>query len=273
MHYKKQFIVGIALFILVFTGRAQVVLNPGLYQKICPGATVTLGGNPTAQASTPPYTYTWMPANSLNYPDSANPIASPTVTTTYTLMVTVLTKLYTDTVTIYVYPYTISARPDTTAKQGETIALHGQAPGATSVYWSCPNTVISNSDSLNPSVLLQSGGQDTVVLTANFPNNCVVYNYVVINVTPNSGLVFYNSFTPNGDGANDAFFIGNIGLYPNNTLEIYNRYGQKIYTKTGYANDWNGTYLGTELPSGTYFYILDTHDTPGKYRGEVSIIR
>jgi gliding motility-associated-like protein len=92
-------------------------------------------------------------------------------------------------------------------------------------------------------------------------------------VRPSSALIFYNTFSPNGDDNNDFWVISNLNKYPSNRLEIYNRYGQLIFKKTNYQNDWNGTYFGEELPSGTYYYILDTNSEAGKFKGSVSIIR
>ena len=77
-------------------------------------------------------------------------------------------------------------------------------------------------------------------------------------------LTIYNEFSPNGDGINETFVIDCLERYPNNILEVYNRWGNIVYTKKGYLNDWNGTSNGRavinqskELPVGTYYYVLD----------------
>ncbi len=74
-----------------------------------------------------------------------------------------------------------------------------------------------------------------------------------------------NGFSPDGDGVNDAFVIPGIEKYPNNRIEIFNRWGNKVYEAAPYDNSWTGTSLksGTIivgdglLPNGTYFYVLD----------------
>ena len=68
--------------------------------------------------------------------------------------------------------------------------------------------------------------------------------------------------TPNGDGKNDTFIINGIEFYPENKLTIYNRWGNKVYQKAGYLNEWEGTSNETKvgsgaLPVGTYFYVLE----------------
>lgn len=66
-------------------------------------------------------------------------------------------------------------------------------------------------------------------------------------------LIIPNTFTPNGDGKNDTFVIPGLAEYPDNTLEIFNRWGSQVFRSgAGYKNDWTGNGLN----EGTYFYIL-----------------
>ncbi len=85
-------------------------------------------------------------------------------------------------------------------------------------------------------------------------------------VTP-SCLVVYNEFSPNGDGVNDFFTIDCISQYPNNVLQVYNRWGNIVFETRSYKNNWDGTPNGRaiiqkedQLPVGTYYYLLDLGD-------------
>ncbi|MFA5575577.1 MAG: gliding motility-associated C-terminal domain-containing protein, partial [Brumimicrobium sp.] len=68
--------------------------------------------------------------------------------------------------------------------------------------------------------------------------------------------------SPNSDGKNDYFYIGNLDAYPNTEIWIYNRWGAEVYHSENYKNNWDGTSQnklnvgGNELPEGTYYYIL-----------------
>lgn len=73
--------------------------------------------------------------------------------------------------------------------------------------------------------------------------------------------------SPNGDGINDSFRITNIQDFPNNVVEIYNRWGVKVFTANGYNNETNA-FVGISngrvtiqesetLPAGVYFYIIN----------------
>lgn len=260
----------------LFAQTATFSVDAGPYRAICPGTQTKIGGSPTASGGSGNYVYTWHPGKYLNDSTKANPTAAPYSTTTYTVFVrdTVNRVTVSDTVTVYVYPNYVNAGPDQTIKQGQTITLHAQTSNDSVVWWSPQKGSMFNQNTLNPDYSSQNAGVDTVLITVKFFHGCVAYDKVIITIEPSTDLVFYNSFSPNGDGSNDSFVIGNLNLYPNNSLEIYNRYGQKVLTQTPYQNDWNGMYLGTELPCGTYFFILDTHDDKGgKHKGEVNIIR
>jgi gliding motility-associated-like protein len=65
-------------------------------------------------------------------------------------------------------------------------------------------------------------------------------------------------FTPNGDGKNDFFVIGAIENYPDNKFTVYNRWGNIVYDKVGYKNEWDGNANnGESMAEGTYFITLD----------------
>lgn len=82
-------------------------------------------------------------------------------------------------------------------------------------------------------------------------------------------------FSPNGDGRNDTWYIGDIGRYPESTLTVYNRWGATVYQTQAYQNDWDGRGRdGTELPLATYYYVVDLNRFGLKpVTGHVTIIR
>lgn len=253
------------------------VANAGGDQSICPGLSVGLGGNPAGSGAAT-LAYAWQPSTNLSNPNIPNPTAYPSNTTTYTLTVTNTAsgEKDTDAIIITVYNATVSAGSDVTIDQGQTTTLHAQVTnGCTGVYWT-PTTNINNQNTAAPDVFPVNTTTYHVEAVYTFKGGptCYAYDDVIVKVIPGKKLFFYNTFTPNGDGANDVFYVGNIEQYPDNVLEIYNRYGQKIFTKTGYSNEWNGTYEGQEIPGGTYFYFLDTKSPAGgTYKGSVTIIK
>ena len=81
---------------------------------------------------------------------------------------------------------------------------------------------------------------------------------VVVEVMAPFACEIPNVFTPNGDGMNDNFEIPCLGNdeFSRNSLIVFNRWGDQVYETTNYANTWQGTYNGDDLPEGTYYYIL-----------------
>ncbi|WP_019671178.1 Calx-beta domain-containing protein, partial [Eudoraea adriatica] len=85
----------------------------------------------------------------------------------------------------------------------------------------------------------------------------------------------FNQFSPNGDGTNDLLKINDLEDYPDNYLQIFDRYGNKIYDIQGMTdgNTWDGTRNGEQVPQGTYFYILDLGDGSEIRKGWIQLIR
>ena len=119
----------------------DVGLNPVV---ICPGASVQIGG-----AAIPGHTYTWTPADSLDDPTSSNPVANPTVTTTYTLDVVDINGCpATDSVDVVVSGFVIpTINNDTTICSGDSVRL---LAGGGSIYTWTPTTDLSNPNVANP---------------------------------------------------------------------------------------------------------------------------
>ncbi|MDP5001560.1 MAG: gliding motility-associated C-terminal domain-containing protein [Flavobacterium sp.] len=99
--------------------------------------------------------------------------------------------------------------------------------------------------------------------TATNPCGNVAYLNQVIYLS--CGVKVYNALTPNGDGKNDFLYLEGIECYPNSKVEIFNRFGSKVYETNNYDNKtnvFNGVSesslnsSGGTLPEGTYYYII-----------------
>ncbi len=96
--------------------------------------------------------------------------------------------------------------------------------------------------------------------------------FVVNNPTLGSYFV-----SPNGDGINDFLVIDGMEESPNNSIQIFNRFGQKVFERTNYTNEFNGTSnfgnfvinRDAGLPEGIYYYLvtLDDIDEGAEYQG------
>lgn len=91
----------------------------------------------------------------------------------------------------------------------------------------------------------------------------------------------FNGISRNGDGKNETFWINCIDNFPNNIVKIYNRAGTLVYEATNYNNNdivFDGksnrgvSPMGTNLPDGTYFYIIDKRDGSKQLAGYLEIV-
>jgi gliding motility-associated-like protein len=82
-----------------------------------------------------------------------------------------------------------------------------------------------------------------------------------------------NTFTPNGDGINDYWKITSIENYPDAIVQVFSRYGQKVYESKGYSTPFEGNLNGKKLPAGVYYYIINLKTNCNILSGSLTIIR
>jgi len=150
-----------------------------------------------------------------------------------------------------------------------------QATGGTTYLWN-PGTYLS--DSLSA---ITSANPDStfsyVVLVAD-GNNCKDIDSITvyISMSDTCGIHIYNVISPNGDGDNDVWWIDGINLFPDNVVDIFNRWGNIVWRGKNYDNKkivWRGQNEQNQpLPSGTYYYVID-RENENRQTGWVELIR
>lgn len=102
---------------------------------------------------------------------------------------------------------------------------------------------------------------------------------IIINRTVDANAEFPNSITPNGDGLNDEFIFDILSSspdkYPDNSMIIFNRWGDIVFQSAPYTNNWTGQNdRGQDLPEGTYYYVLELDVANGVIlNGSITILR
>lgn len=154
--------------------------------------------------------------------------------------------------------------------EGESCILTGIITGTDLFYYWNPNTNIINNSTLTPTVFPDTS--TTYYLVATSSHNCgVAIDSVFIKVYKQ--LHIPNAFSPNGDGVHDYWKIGNILSYPNAEIMIFNRGGTLIYKAVGNFIQWDGKVNGQILPIGTYYYIINPHESQPIYSGWLQIVQ
>lgn len=168
------------------TVSSSVVADAGNNVSICPGGSTQLnatGGN----------TYVWTPATGLSATNIANPIASPTTTTTYYVTVTDANGCSaTDSVTVTVGSnLTINLTNDTTICQGASITLTASATGATSYSWT-PATTLSSTNTASTTATPVTTTTYYVTVSA---GGCSGTDSVTVTINPSATLNAGNDVT------------------------------------------------------------------------------
>jgi gliding motility-associated-like protein len=88
-----------------------------------------------------------------------------------------------------------------------------------------------------------------------------------------SKLKIPNVITPNNDGINDTWKLDALQSYPSAQVQLYNRYGQKVFESKGYSTPFDGTMNGSALATGTYYYIINLNAGCDLLSGSLTIIR
>jgi len=243
--------------------------NAGPDTSMCINESVVIGGpnNSLADGAS----YSWSPANGLSSTTDPRPICSATVTTIYSLTISspdCPNKQFEITVTVHPLPSITASPTYATINEGETIPI--TASGGENYYWTLP---LGLSNTLGSLTNAEPTSTTTYTVVGVDQNGCVNYDTVTIIVNPFDEVVMCNSFSPNNDGINDFWYIGNIQKYPDNRLEIYTRTGQQVYAKSGYDNSWDGTNYGDKLPEATYYFTLNLGNGSPPIMGSVTILR
>lgn len=224
---------------------------------ICNGSSAVLDAQLTGGLT--PYTYSWSPVNGANSSIVTGPV---TTTTNYTISINDLcTKQITKQITVT--PSTLPVLSITspgkfcldTLKTLEASVSGGKAPFL--FDWFAPSGGITPYDTvgltyyLMQSVTPSSGTYSLVVTDQCSKQDTVIFDLTTVDCT----VIIPNVITANGDNVNDAFKINGLDNFPNSALNVYNRWGKKIYSSSDYKNDWK-----PQHNDGTYFYTLEVSD-------------
>ena len=134
-----------------------------------------------------------------------------------------------------------------------------------------PYTYLWSTGSDKPSIKDLAAGLYT--LTVSDQKNCTNTTDATIASGNGDCLFIPDAFSPNNDGINDRWVLRNIRLYPNNTMQVFNQWGQQLYSASPYLEPWDGTHNGNLLPPATYYYIFNRGDGSASYTNPLTIIK
>jgi gliding motility-associated-like protein len=252
--YNQQFGITCSM-----TKEIEIEVVPQVTANVSPSATLCLGEMTKLSAQGGP-TYTWMPAEGLSQSNIFNPVASPTVSTVYTVNVSYYGDCGAEqTVYIHVNPNpTVNAGEDFSVNLDDPMYLN--AAGSGTLTWiagegilcrPCPNTQIMPSKS------------SCYRIQAVNEFGCKAFDEVCVEVTTNYNLYIPNVFTPNNDGLNDVFLVYGTGI-SNFEMTIFDRWGEKLFVSKDQLTGWDGSYKGQVCKNDVYPYLVKFKALDGK---------
>ena len=176
----------------------------------------------------------------------------------------------TDSLTItFMPPPTVNAGGTRYVLRGSKITLTPTVSDPAVKYLWTPKIDINDNTVKNPVII---GDQDlTYTLLVTDSLGCTSTSSMNVVVSPQLNVP--NAFTPNGDGINDQWNVVGLIAYYNATIDVFDRYGSKVFHSVGYNTPWDGTYNGSPLPMGVYYYVIDTKVKNQVISGSVTIIK
>jgi gliding motility-associated-like protein len=233
----------------------KVVATPAV--TAIPDTTICFGTTLPLQATISASKFTWSPTSSLTGFNTLRPVARPVGSTAYVIAVSDTLgcpKIVTDTIRVTVVPRIIpNAGNDTIAVIGRPMQLG--ASGGLRYLWT-PSTFLNNPQIANP-VFTGAAGTDSVVYTVRVITQAGCYAEDNVTVTIFNGISNIwvpSGFTPNKDGKNDILRPITKGIKQLIHFNVFNRWGQIIYTTNRMGEGWDGTYKGEFQPNGAYVY-------------------
>ena len=250
---------------------------------VSPNDTICIGQSANLLASGATR-YSWSPTQNLNNANISNPVANPSVTTSYRVVGYDGFNCFTDTAFVVVavgkYP-TVSLGPDLTLSTGTIHPLNTviQNGPIRSWLWT-PSTELSCTTCALPSAVIKKN----INYIVNVKNiyGCEAADTIQIKVFCEDTQVFVpNAFTPDGDGINDVLMVRGKGIVSVKFFRIFNRWGELIFEKSNFPPNnlsfgWNGKIRGVSGPPDVFVYTAEVvceNGTTFIYKGNTSIIK
>lgn len=206
-------------------------------------------------------------------------LAATTHVGTYTGNI-ILSSTNADTVSVLMPPSTVRPAPLTVTADNKSKTYDTENPVLTVSY-----NGFQNSD--GPSQLTEPPSLSTTATISSPAGNYPItadgaasgdYNFIYVPGTLTitqvlSAFTIPNVFTPNGDGVNDTWDIPNLATDIKCTVDVFDRYGQKVFSSVGYGTPWDGKCKGAEVPAGTYYYIINPKNNQKALSGWITLIK
>jgi len=226
----------------------------------------------TPDSATPPYSFIW---NTGSHAATISNLAPGTYSVTVT---DALGCSLTETAALpSTLPYQIQITPVVTINLGDSIQLSPVALNGTAAGWDWTPAVFLSCNTC-PGPIARPYTTTLYNIQSTSDKGCVANSAITVEVIPTYNVYIPNVFTPNGDGKNDYFEVyGDKSIWKFFTVQLYDRWGEKVFESSDMNFEWDGTFKGKPLAPSVYVYeirivFIDNH-TDKLYKGSVTLLR
>ena len=183
-----------------------------------------------------------------------------------------------DTLSINIFTpsFSVNVGPDRTIGPNEYTPIRADVSciGVYNYLW-LPSYQLNSIN--NASVIANPHHTTNYKVVVTNQNNCIASDSVTIKVKFDDNLVLINAFSPNGDGVNDDFSFRKFAdIFHLKELDIFNRWGEKVFASHDIEQGWDGSFKGKPQETGAYVYqalIVDYSGEEHLVKGNVNLIR
>ncbi len=248
-----------------------VTINPRPIAAVGPEEISICEGESVNLTSAGGQAYEWKPSDGLSDPGIANPIATPTDSVKYMVIVTnafgCSDSAYSQ-INVLRNPFA-NAGADREIFEGQTITLNGEVGGTEVSYEWTPDYAISDPLILQPTV--RPLVDTNYILTVTSSVGCGEVSDTM-HVQVFKGIFVPTAFSPNNDGLNDEWMVPGLGIYEDHEVLVFNRYGQVVFS-TKSNQPWDGRFKGEPQPAGVYPYLIKIKEENILLKGWIMIVR
>ncbi len=246
---------------------------------ICIGDSAQLSAAVLWAPDSIPVTYRWTPAIYLNDAFSSNPSAHYIPFTTHFIVYAAAANCGSDTaavtVTVNSPPDIHAASDDSLTTPGAEVGIHASSTFNLSYVWKAIDAI--KCPTCQETQITPRHTQ-TIMVTGTTDAGCTASDSLsieVINCDPET-IFIPNTFTPNGDGINDKFYVHSRALSTLNFMRVFDEWGKVVFETKNINEGWDGNSAGLSVASSVYTYVVEGKCENGydiKKSGNIALVR
>ncbi|MBS1652499.1 MAG: gliding motility-associated C-terminal domain-containing protein [Bacteroidetes bacterium] len=249
-----------------------LVVVPNVTPAVSQSQTICAGEKATFYASGGD-TYTWSPSTGLNATNISGVVSNAASDVTYTVGISWKGACGASTVvSLYVKPSPTIQASSTSNTYNIDDQMFINAVSNGTLSWISGDEIIC---SICPSTQVTPKRNSCYVAQAVNNFGCKASDQVCLNITLNYGIYIPDAFTPNGDGINDEFRVAGYSI-SEVKMDIFDRWGEKLFSSSDITKGWDGMYNGTLCKSDAYVYKISYKGIDGKIvqkTGHVTLLK